>query len=200
MAARKKPDGKKPKLPAKGKAKPSKELIAVLVEDGEGAAKSKGGRPSDFHPGMCDLVEKLCRLGATDEQIADFFGKSVSTINNWKNDHPEFLEAIKTGKIVADMQVANSLFKKATGYTIQMQKTVGRGADMKVMTLDVAIEPDTTAAIFWLKNRAPDRWRDKQEIQHTHRIEAMTDDELAAIAAAGSEGAASSARRSTVTH
>lgn len=130
----------------------------------ERSEASVGGRPTDYRDEFCQQVEKLCKLGATDIEIADFFGKAVSTINLWKKEHPEFSEAIKRGKVVADIDVANSLFKKATGYTQEVEKVIGKGDDRRVVTVKVPIEPDTTAAIFWLKNRRKDHWRDKQEV------------------------------------
>lgn len=128
------------------------------------------GRPTEFREDYCVQVEKLCKLGATDEQIAEFFDVSVQTIYNWKSKHPEFVEAIKNGKVIADMQVSNSLFKKATGYVIETEKVVGKGDNKQVLKVNVAIEPDTTAAIFWLKNRQPEYWRDRTETQVNHTL------------------------------
>ena len=100
-----------------------------------------GGRPSEFNPDMCGQVTKLCLLGATDAQLADFFGVCVTTINNWKLKHPEFVESIRAGKEDADSKVAQSLY-------------------------NTALDGNTTAQIFWLKNRRSKEWRDKQEINH----------------------------------
>ncbi len=127
-------------------------------------AKTKVGRPSEFQPEFCEQAEKLCRLGATDAELAEFFGKSEQTINAWKQKHPEFLESIKGGKVLADIAVANSLYKKATGYVMEIDKVIGRGDERKVVKVNIAIEPDTTAAIFWLKNRRKQHWRDKQDV------------------------------------
>lgn len=98
----------------------------------------KGGRPSAYKPEYADSVVKLCLLGATDAELADFYGVSEQTINAWKKKHPEFLEALKTGKQRADANIAQSLYQ-------------------------TAVEGNTTAQIFWLKNRRPKQWRDKQE-------------------------------------
>jgi hypothetical protein len=121
------------------------------------------GRPTQFKPEYCEQVEKLCKLGATDKQLAEFFDVAVDTIYNWKHKHPEFVDAIKNGKTIADMQVSNSLFKKATGYTVEREKVVGKGETQKVVKVQIDVEPDTTAAIFWLKNRQPEYWRDRTE-------------------------------------
>lgn len=122
--------------------------------------RKEAGRPTDFRPKYCEQVERLCRLGATDEDIAAFFGKATSTINLWKAKHPKFLESIKKGKVVADIEVANSLYKRATGHVMKVEKVVN-GAKVR---LNIEVEPDTAAAIFWLKNRRKDHWRDKHEV------------------------------------
>ncbi|TRB81349.1 helix-turn-helix domain-containing protein, partial [Mannheimia haemolytica] len=74
------------------------------------------GQPTKYKPEYVTQVEKLCLLGATDKDIADFFEVAESTINNWKIEYPEFLESIKKGKLLADANVANSLYKRALGY------------------------------------------------------------------------------------
>lgn len=142
------------------KAKPSGKAKAKS----KAPVKRKVGRPSEFKPEFCEQTEKLCRLGATDGDLAEFFGVADRTIDAWKQKHPEFLRSIKEGKVLADINVANSLYKKATGYTMQIEKLIGRGEQRQVVTLNVDIEPDTTAAIFWLKNRRKDYWRDKQDV------------------------------------
>ena len=108
----------------------------------------------------------------TDEQIASNMGIATSTLYNWKNEHLEILEALKKGKEVVDIQVENALLKRALGYTY---KETTRECDedgelkvTKVVTKEVV--PDATAQIFWLKNRRPDLWRDKQNIEHSGQI------------------------------
>lgn len=132
------------------------------------------GRPTEYKKKFCSQVEKLCRLGATDKEIADFFNVSATTISNWKEAYPEFLESIKKGKIVADLIVANSLFKRANGYSHpEVDIKMYEGKIIKT-PLVKHYPPDTTAAIFWLKNRRGkvdpyegQKWADKQEIDHT---------------------------------
>ena len=103
-------------------------------------------------------------MGATDEEIADFFEVSVATINNWKKEHPEFLESIKKGKLLADANVANRLYERAMGYEHEEEKIFQfNGSIMRVDTVR-HYPPDTTAAIFWLKNRQSKKWRDKHEV------------------------------------
>lgn len=123
------------------------------------------GRPTKYKEEFNEQVVKLCKLGATDNEIADFFQVDVSTINNWKTDYPEFFESIKAGKVEADSNVASSLYHRAIGYSHD-------DVDIRVVDKEIVetplikhYPPDPTAAIFWLKNRRPKDWRDKQEIE-----------------------------------
>lgn len=145
------------------------------------------GRPSDFKPEFCETARQLCEGGATDEEIAQALGVHVATIYRWKAKHPAFCEAIKVGKAAADDRVELSLYHKAIGYKHEAVKIfMPAGAVMPVYApYTEHVPPDTTAAIFWLKNRRAAAWRDKTEVHHTHSIDAMSDDELERIAAAG---------------
>ena len=132
------------------------------------------GRPSKYKPEYAELAYNYCLLGATDAKLAEFFEVDESTINNWKIDFPEFFESIKKGKEVADAQVAQSLFKKATGYEHGAVKIFNDQGEPLVVPHTERYAPDTTAAIFWLKNRQPALWRDKQEIDHRSGDGSMT--------------------------
>lgn len=122
------------------------------------------------------LVEMWARDGLTDEQIAENLDISVASFYNYKNEHLEFLESLKKGKEVADYEVENALFKKALGYNAKIKKAFKvkevlyeNGKRLKETERieyaedEVHIPADTTAQIFWLKNRKPNTWRDKQE-------------------------------------
>lgn len=130
------------------------------------AAEAKPtGRPSGYRDEYATQAKKLCRLGATDKELGDFFGVTEQTINNWKNAHQSFFESLREGKDLADAEVADKLFKRATGYRHDAVKIV---ADAKtgaehIVPYTEHYPPDTTACIFWLKNRQPKRWRDKVE-------------------------------------
>lgn len=124
-----------------------------------------GGRPSKYDSKFCEHARKLCLLGATDQNLADFFEVDVSTINNWKIDHPEFFESLKAGKASADADVAASLYHRAMGYSHKAVKMFQYEGCVISEQYDEHYPPDTTACIFWLKNRRPDIWRDR--IQHT---------------------------------
>lgn len=127
---------------------------------------NKRGRPSKFDAVMCVQVEKLCKLGAKDEEIADFFGVSEQTLNTWKKAHPEFLESIKRGKVIADAEVASKLFHRATGYEHEAVKIFNDQGTPLVVPYTEHYPPDTTAAIFWLKNRRKN-WGDKTQHELT---------------------------------
>lgn len=132
--------------------------------------ENKGGAPTKYKDEYDEQVYKLCLLGAIDEELADFFNVCVATINNWKKTEPQFLASIKRGKKQADSEVAQKLFKRATGYTHPEEKVFCN--DGQIITHDTTkrYPPDTTACIFWLKNRQPDDWRDKQDIDHNHEL------------------------------
>ena len=120
------------------------------------------GRPSSYDPDFAKQAEKLCMLGATDLDVAQFFEVDVRTVYRWKIEYPEFCQALKSGKEVADDLVEDRLFKRATGYSHDAVK-VFMPANASAPVYAPIVEhhpPDTTAAIFWLKNRRPDRWRD----------------------------------------
>lgn len=130
--------------------------------------KNGRGRPSSFREEYSEQAKKLCRLGATDKEMADFFGVCEQTFNAWKKEFPQFLESLKEGKSQADAEVADRLFKRATGYSHPDTKFAtfeGRITDSCEYIKHYA--PDTIACIFWLKNRRPDLWRDKVGVEHT---------------------------------
>lgn len=128
------------------------------------------GRPSGYKPSFAAQAEKLCRLGATDEDIADFFSVSVRTIVRWKLQHESFCLALKSGKEHCDHRVERSLYQRAVGYTFKSEKIFNnKGAIVRAPCVE-HVPPDVTAQIFWLKNRKRDEWRDKQDHEHTHNL------------------------------
>ena len=108
------------------------------------------------------LLEGWARDGLTDEQIAHNMKINTSTLYNYKKQYLEISEALKKGKEIVDYEVENSLLKKALGYTktLKKQKVTNLGVVVDYKE-EVYISPDTTAMIFWLKNRKPDKWREK---------------------------------------
>lgn len=143
-------------------------------------AKREGeGRPTKYDPANNQWVEKLCKLGATDEALAEFLNVNQDTINEWKKVYPEFSESLKRGKEFADANVAERLYQRAMGFEHDSEeiKVVSdgnnAGSSIERVPIRKIYPPDTTAAIFWLKNRRPKEWRDKQEMDHTTKGEAM---------------------------
>lgn len=119
------------------------------------------GRPTAYKPEYAKQAEKLCALGATDVELADFFDVEVRTIYRWKSEHDAFCQALKVGKDVADERVTRSLYARANGY--EHDEVDIRVIEGKIVQTPLRkhYPPDTTAAIFWLKNRRKDEWRDK---------------------------------------
>jgi hypothetical protein len=130
---------------------------------GKDEPKRKPGRPSGYRPEFDAQAAKLCRLGATDRDIADFFGVSEQTINAWKLRNPSFLEALTRSKDEFDSQVERSLFQRALGYSHKAVKMFQAGGEVISKDYTEHYPPDTTACIFWLKNRQKDKWRDKPD-------------------------------------
>lgn len=133
------------------------------------------GRPTKYKDEYAEQAYKLCLLGSTDVQLADFFQVVISTIYEWKLNFPEFSDALRRGKTVADAEIASSLYNRALGCTVVIQqaiklkesqfnsegKKISEEEKIEVVDLEQESPPDTSAAIFWLKNRAPKVWRDK---------------------------------------
>lgn len=158
------------------------------------------GRPSKYKPEFCEQAAKLCRLGATDIEIADFFGVAKATINTWKLQRPEFLDSLKAAKAEADARVEQSLYHKAVGYSFDSEKIFNNQGEVIRAKTREHVPPDTTAMIFWLKNRRPEQWRDKHEVEHIHTAKRMSDNELERIAAGGGKGAPGAEDGSKVVH
>lgn len=139
------------------------------------------GRPTKYKDDYAGQAYKLCLLGATDKQLADFFNTSEQTINAWKKKHSDFLESIKRGKVQADAKVAESLFHRACGYSHPEDKIFNNNGEEMIVATTKHYPPDATAAIFWLKNRDKENWRDQKEIngkfdhEHTHTHESVSE-------------------------
>lgn len=110
------------------------------------------------------LLEGWAKDGLTDEQIAHNIGINRDTLYTWKNKYTDISDALKKGKEVIDRQVENALLKNALGFEYQEDVATNKG---DVVTLNKYEKPNTTAQIFWLKNRKPKTWRDKQDIEHS---------------------------------
>lgn len=125
------------------------------------------GRPSAYKPEYAEKVYKLCLLGAKDKEIAEIFDIAESTLNLWKKEHEEFSESIKRGKDDADSNVADRLYQRAMGYEHPEDQIFQYQGKPVVVPTTKHYPPDSTAAIFWLKNRQRGKWSDKTETELT---------------------------------
>lgn len=118
------------------------------------------GRPTKFNISLSAKIAALYGAGKTDKQVADAIGVAVRTLQYWKASQPEFLHSLKEGKDVADELVVSSLFRRATGYTHPEEKIFQFEGRVVRAKTSKHYPPDVTAAIYWLKNRRPEEWRD----------------------------------------
>lgn len=139
---------------------------------------NKAGQPTKYRAVYCRQAEHLCLLGATTAQLADFFEVCNKTIENWGKVHPKFLRTIKGAKNEADTRVERALFERAIGYKHRIVPKIKQ------------YPPETAAAMSWLQNRQPDRWRNVKHMDLTTKGEKLsgvppTDAELLEIAMSG---------------
>jgi hypothetical protein len=127
----------------------------------------KRGRKSTYLAQYAYIAKRMAYLGATDRDLAAAFNTTITTIDNWKAKHPEFLGALKLGKSEADNRVERSLYQKAVGYSYDAVKIfMPAGANKPIYAPYVEhVAPSDVAAIFWLKNRDPAHWRDAWQIE-----------------------------------
>lgn len=124
---------------------------------------AKRGRKSTFNSKIQETILRLIQDGRTDDQIADVIGVSRRTLSNWKGKHPELLHAVREAKLSADELVEASLFSRAVGYTHAEEKVFCHEGMITTHETQKHYPPDTTAAMFWLRNRQPKRWKEKTE-------------------------------------
>ena len=136
----------------------------------------KRGRKSLFRAEFILIARAAARFGAIDEEIADELNIGITTLERWKEKYPEFRGALKAGKDVFDERIERSLAQRAIGYSHPAVKAFmtrdGKIVEHKYIE---HYPPDTTAAIYWLKNRRPDRWRDAQHIDAKHGVYLLSD-------------------------
>lgn len=139
----------------------------------------KVGRPSDFRPEYVEQVERFCAvMGTLDEDVAQFFGVCVATINNWKKEHPEFLASIKRGKADTDHKVVEKLIDRAVGAKFYQDKEiklktvhyengkkVSEEERFEIVRLEGQAPPDTQALALYLHNRRSDLFKQKQSVE-----------------------------------
>ena len=131
---------------------------------------AKGKYRDWLEPDTLLLLQAWARDGLTDEQIAKNMGIGRDTLYSWKKKYPDISDALKKGKTVVDIQVENALLKRALGYEyVEYSEECSEDGIKKKKTVKHVI-PDTTAQIFWLKNRRPDLWRDKRDLEMSGNI------------------------------
>lgn len=159
------PKTKRGRAIAKRRASNSKERANALAGH---IRDVKRGRPAEYKPEFCIIAEEMCKLGATDQQLADFFGIERNTIYSWQNKYPDFSCALKDGKGIANNRVERSLYHKAVGYEFDEEMAFMYKGEIIPHTVRKHVPPSDTSMIFWLKNRKGDEWRDKRDVNHAH--------------------------------
>lgn len=130
-------------------------------------APRKRGRPTAYKPQYAKQAAKLAELGATDIELAQFFEVNTLTIYRWRHTHPEFCKAVRTGKEFADERVERSFYNRAVGYSFESEKLFHHQGIITRADVIEHLPPDPGAALNWLKNRRPNTWRDKVDIEHS---------------------------------
>lgn len=130
-------------------------------------------RPTKFKTEFSKIAASMAKLGATDIEIADALSIEVRTLYRWKSENPEFCQALKAGKAEADDRVERSLFARATGYEHDEVDIRVVGGEIIQTPIRKFYPPDTTAGIFWLKNRRAAQWREKVEHEHQGGVTLM---------------------------
>lgn len=138
--------------------------------------------PNKFNDNLKERILKLAEEGKTLKEIAFFVGVSERSLYNWAGKHKDFKKALQESKAIADELVEASLFQRAVGYRHKAVKVFFDKESLQTVEHKYTehYPPDTSAAIFWLSNRDPNKWADKKKIEHSGKIESMTDEEIQA--------------------
>ena len=149
-------------------AKPSPELRkrGAPLGNRRGLGNRGGGRKTVYSPRLAVVARKCCVRGMTDIEVADILGIGLATLYRWKLDYPAFSRVFKLGREAADDRVERSLYSRAIGYDYVAEKPAMTRHGQKTMQYRAHIPPDTAAAVWYLKNRRPDRWRDAHRHEH----------------------------------
>jgi len=152
------------------KKNPAGKVITGHKDDKNTKKKNPGGRPSKFGSVNPKAVKLLCERGFTDVEMKECLHVSEKTWNNWKAKNKEFYASLKDWKLVADREVERSLYERACGYEHPETKLNVVDGELIETELTRHYPPDTSSMIFWLKNRQPENWRDKTEVDNLHHI------------------------------
>ena len=123
-----------------------------------------GGRPTLYKPENADIARLACMLGATNDDLAERFEVSPRTVDNWIADIPEFGDAVRQGRQVADESVVSALFARATGMERKVTKAFCHKGQPITVNYTVELPPDVRACMFWLRNRRPGQWRENRPL------------------------------------
>ena len=129
------------------------------------------GRPTKYETRFAKMAGKATALGATLDDLAELFDVEHSTVALWQTKHHAFSDAIKTARVSADAAVERSLYQRALGYRAKTQKAMVANGSPVVVDYEEQHAPEVAAGIFWLKNRKPQEWRDKIDVEHSGNID-----------------------------
>ena len=129
------------------------------------------GRPTKYNPDYCEQARKLCLLGYTDDELADFFNVHRDTIYEWKKVYPDFSDALLKGKQLADAEVAAGLYKRATGFSHMIKRNMKSEEGPIEYEDELYFPPDTQAASRWLFNRQSSKWRPRKAVDEKQEME-----------------------------
>lgn len=145
----------------KSRRKPAARVFRS-TDAANGGQPTKPGSRSLWKPHYVKVCKRLASAGLTDEEMAAHLGVGATTFDDWKARYPELLKVLKVGKEIADERVVRSLYRRALGYSVTAQKPfVDKFGVEHVVDHVEHVEPDVVAGIFWLKNRRPEEWRDR---------------------------------------
>ena len=120
-------------------------------------------RPTKYDKSFCKIAKKMTELGATDNDVAEALDIGTTTLYRWRNEYLEFRDSLKVGKAESDERVEMSLYRRAVGYTHEAVKIFQFQGQEVIVPYTEIVQPDTTACIFWLKNRMPEKYRANPE-------------------------------------
>lgn len=134
--------------------------------DKDKKGKGPGGRPPKYAPVYHPkLAQALAKTGLTDEEMAEKLEITVRTLYRWKNDYPEFCQALKEGKDSVDDRVENALLRRALGYEHEEEKIFVHDGKAVIVPTIKHYPPDTSANFIWLQNRRPQLWKNKRNLE-----------------------------------
>jgi hypothetical protein len=135
-----------------GKSRVDQQAQELATEEGRTLDKA-------YSPAFNVRATEYCLLGATNEELAAFFGVSLSSVERWMVEYPKFRRSIEDGREAADARVARALHRRAVGMTVKKERAVVVRGELKTLFLKEELPPDTNAAALWLSNRQRSKWR-----------------------------------------